>query len=87
MHVVCLAVVRALLNIWTSGPLQLGLRLSKTQREIVSNQIIALRNYLSDEFARKPRDLSQSKHWKATEYHTFKVQITQRSKLADEIEP
>ncbi|GAA6081364.1 uncharacterized protein LOC113076649 isoform X1 [Tachysurus ichikawai] len=58
MHLVCLGVMRRLLDLWisTTGPLHC--RISSIQASMVSDRLIALRNYIPCEFARRPRALA-----------------------------
>ncbi|GAA6081499.1 uncharacterized protein LOC113076649 isoform X1 [Tachysurus ichikawai] len=58
MHLVCLGVMRRLLDLWisTTGPLHC--RISSIQASMVSDRLIALRNYIPCEFARRPLALS-----------------------------
>ncbi|XP_056608437.1 uncharacterized protein si:dkey-242h9.3 isoform X1 [Triplophysa dalaica] len=70
MHLVCLGVVRRLLDLWiASGPLLC--RLSSRQMEIISNELVSLRSFIPMDFARKPRALSERLRWKATELRQF----------------
>lgn len=70
MHLVCLGVVRRLLDLWTaSGPLRC--RLSSHQMELISSELVSLRNVIPMDFARKPRALSERLRWKATELRQF----------------
>lgn len=69
MHLICLGVMRTLLFIWCNGPLPL--RLSPTQRSVMSENLLTFRNDIPAEFARKPRELTHIKLWKATEYRMF----------------
>lgn len=61
MHLISLGVMRPLISNWVKGPRKLCVRLSKTQREIVFDTSISLRNSLPTEFVRRPRDLNQFK--------------------------
>ncbi|XP_067229733.1 uncharacterized protein [Chanodichthys erythropterus] len=71
MHLVCLGVMRRLLDLWisTTGPLYC--RISSSQASIVSDRLLALRNYIPSEFARRPRVLAERCRWKATELRQF----------------
>lgn len=71
MHLVCLGVMRRLLDLWigTTGPLRC--RISSVQASIVSERLIALRNYIPSDFARRPRALAERCRWKATELRQF----------------
>ena len=69
MHLVCLGVVRKMLNYWKNGDKLV--KLSSRQILEISEQLIALRPYIPSEFARRPRSLSELDRWKATEYRQF----------------
>lgn len=73
MHLVCLGVVRKLISLWLSGPL--NVRLSTNQIKEISLEMIKLRKFVPSEFARKPRGLDNVKYWKATEYRQFLLYI------------
>lgn len=70
MHLVCLGVVRRLLDLWiASGPLLC--RLSSHQMNLISSELVGLRRFIPMDFARKPRGLSERLRWKATELRQF----------------
>lgn len=71
MHLVCLGVMRRLLDLWisTTGPMHC--RISSSQASMVSDRLLALRNYIPSEFARRPRALIERCRWKATELRQF----------------
>lgn len=71
MHLVCLGVMRRLLDLWisTTGPMHC--RISSSQASMVSDRLLALRNYIPTEFARRPRALIERCRWKATELRQF----------------
>lgn len=69
MHLVCLGVMRKLILLWFTGPL--NIRLSNINKEKISKRLIRLRNNIPSDFARRPRSLKYIKHWKATEYRQF----------------
>lgn len=50
MHLVCLGLMRRVLDFWirTTGPLRC--RISLTQASVVSERLIGLRKYISSEF-------------------------------------
>ncbi|ODM92363.1 hypothetical protein Ocin01_14323 [Orchesella cincta] len=73
-HLICLGVVRKLLNLWIRGKLN-KFRLSARQTHILSQKIIELKPYFSKDFQRKPRSLLHLKNWKATEYRTFLLYV------------
>ena len=69
MHLVCLGVVRRLLNLWLRGPLKS--RLSAKVVDSISSQLVKMRPKIPVEFARKPRSLREVDRWKATEFRQF----------------
>ncbi|KAJ8007525.1 hypothetical protein DPEC_G00094930 [Dallia pectoralis] len=69
MHLVCLGVVRRLINLWLKGPLKF--RLPSRLVNIISESLVNMRSYIPDEFARKPRSLREVDRWKATEFRQF----------------
>jgi hypothetical protein len=69
MHVVCLGVVKRLLNTWLIGPLPS--RLPSRLVEQLSSRLLSLRGHLPCEFARQPRTLGELGRWKATELRQF----------------
>ena len=71
MHLVCLGVVRRLLNYWVKSPVSKGLRLNPSSVKLISDKLITFKEYLPREFARKCRPLSEIDRWKATEFRQF----------------
>ena len=69
MHLVCLGVVRRMLNFFHSGPRIC--KLSQQHLQIISERLHQLRNQLPSEFPRQPRSLKHLKRWKATEFKQF----------------
>ncbi|XP_013886300.1 uncharacterized protein LOC106534268 [Austrofundulus limnaeus] len=69
MHLVCLGVVRRMLNIWLRGPLNVRVPANIVQR--MSAKQVEMRSHVPVEFARKPRSLSELDRWKATELRQF----------------
>lgn len=69
MHLVCLGVMRTILNIWICGPVPLKLSHSVISR--ISCNLLSLKHSLPSEFCRKPRSLDDIKRWKATEFRQF----------------
>ena len=69
MHLVCLGVVKKLINLWLSGPLLC--RLSAPVVLELSQTLIGLRKFIPTEFVRKPRTLNEVGRWKAIEFHQF----------------
>lgn len=75
MHLVCLGVVRKLLNFWLCGPVNSNSshasRLPAFAVRSLSDKLIHLSKFVPREFARKPRSLSEIDRWKAVEFRTF----------------
>ena len=68
MYLVCLGVVRRILNFMKKGPCG---KLSHLQRTEMSNNFIKLNGCLPSEFSRQPRSLYELDRWKATEFCQF----------------
>lgn len=68
MHLVCLGVVRRLTDLWCGAVGPLRTRLSSIQVLGISERLVALKDFIPAEFARKPRALSERLRWKATEF-------------------
>ena len=84
MHLICLGIVKKIINIWTNGPLHV--RIGANTVSLISDGIMALQSYLPREFARKGRKLAEIERWKATEFRTFLLYtgpIVLRGKLSD----
>jgi len=67
MHLVCLGIMRKLLNLWLHGELRYRLPYRAVD-DISTCLITQLKPSIPIEFARKPRRLDCVKLWKATEY-------------------
>lgn len=70
MHLVCLGVVRKLINLWIHGPLRTRLPPNWKIKQI-SSALIHLKLYIPNDFARKPREIEFVSRWKATELRQF----------------
>jgi len=80
MHLVCLGVVRKVLNLWKSGstsssrPNTLGninVRFSSITVKNVSTNLCEIAKFIPCEFSRKPRSLHELPYWKPTEFRLF----------------
>ena len=71
MHLICLGVVRRLIWLWLSGPVDIQTRLNSRIVSDISDKLLGLRDCMPVEFARKPRSLVYWQRWKATEFRTF----------------
>ena len=69
MHLVFLGVTKRLLEFITSGPR--CCKFSNTQRQMLSEALVAYNGKLPREFARQPRSLDYLSRWKATEFREF----------------
>lgn len=69
MHLVCLGIVRKLLQTWLRGPLTVRLPALIVDR--MSGKLQSMRPYVPVEFARRPRSLRELDRWKATEFRQF----------------
>lgn len=71
MHLVCLGVMRKLIHLWLSGPINKNIRLPSNIVEEISNALTSLTNSIPFNFNRKLRALKYLKYWKATEFRLF----------------
>jgi len=71
MHLVCLGVIRRIIHQWTSG--QHCYKLSQGLLSAISERLVSIQPFISREFSRKPRSLSEHKLWKATELRLFLI--------------
>ena len=69
MHQVCLGVVKRLILLWKTGPR--AIRISDAHISEINNRLWAIKPCVPNDFARKPRGLNETQHWKATEYRQF----------------
>jgi hypothetical protein len=69
LHTVCLGVVRRIVHFWKDGPKQC--RLGWKCLDLMSNNLLALRDNIPREFPRKPRSLKELDRFKATEFKLF----------------
>lgn len=69
MHLVCLGVVKRLVQFWVKGPK--NIRLPDAKLESLCKALVAMRVEITNEFARKPRTLRDIDRWKATECRQF----------------
>lgn len=88
MHLVCLGVMRRLLNYWLKGPPQQGVRLPASAIQLLSIRLSSINSYIPREFARRPRSLNEVDRFKATEYRQLLLYtgpVVFRGILSDEI--
>lgn len=67
MHLVCLGVVKRLLQFWIKG--KMNIRLKPHQIAVLSSRLLKIQ--ICKEFARVPRGVETVDHWKATEFRQF----------------
>lgn len=90
MHLVCLGVVKKLILLWL-GNLKnapLSVRLQYRNVHIISSNLLSLRPYITNDFSRFPRALTDISRWKATEYRQFLLYtgpIVLQDNLKDEV--
>lgn len=65
MHLVCLGVMKRLLQIWLKGPKDI--RLQQHKIDSLCTELLAIKSLVPSEFARLPRTLHVIDRWKATE--------------------
>ena len=68
MHLVCLRVVRNILNYLKKGPVG---KISALQLREISDRVIMLNGKMPSEYARQARSLQELDRWKATEFRQF----------------
>ena len=69
MHLVCLGVMRRILHFLKNGPRQC--KLSSGQFSRISENLLALRGKMPNEFVHQPRSMNELERWKATEFCQF----------------
>ena len=69
MHLICLGVVKKLINLWMEG--KRSYRISVTQSDVITSRIMSFCPSLGCDFARKLRGLNDIGRWKATECRNF----------------
>lgn len=69
MHLVCLGVMKKLLEFWLRG--SQGIRFFKEDVDAINANLEKYRKSCVKEFARLPRSLNEVDRWKATEFRQF----------------
>lgn len=69
MHLVCLEVVKRILQFWVKG--KMNVRLKPNQISKVSTHLLSMSKSISVDFARKPRSLEECDRCKATQFRQF----------------
>jgi len=73
MHLVCLGVMKRLLQFWTKR--FKDIRFPKIHQNDLSETLLSLRTSIPYEFSRLPRSLREVDKWKATELRLFLLYI------------
>lgn len=71
MHLVCLGVMRKLIQLWLSRLIKKPVRLLSNIIREISDALTDLVKFIPSDFSRKPRALKYLKYWKATELRLF----------------
>lgn len=71
VHLVCLGVVKRLINLWMKGPLINLCRQGVGTLKRISDGLSRVKKYMPREFTRKGRSLNEVERWKATEFRQF----------------
>lgn len=70
MHLVCLGVMKKLINLWlNTGPS--NVRLSNLKIKQISSSLNEIKNSITNDFSRKPRNIEEYPRYKATELRQF----------------
>lgn len=73
LHLVCLGVTKKMILLWL-GILKnapLNVRIQSREVKNISNHLLSLKNYITSDFSRKPREINEVSRRKATEFRTF----------------
>ncbi|XP_065213071.1 uncharacterized protein LOC135840511 isoform X1 [Planococcus citri] len=72
MHLLCLGIMKKLIELWMQSIPRISRRvLKKTPKDILNNRLKTVANFCPVEFVRHPRSIDEYKRWKATEFRTF----------------
>ena len=69
LHLVLLGAMRRLFQWWTNGPRVF--RLPLALRANISDDLLRFRSFMTSDFSRKPRALTELNYWKASELRSF----------------
>lgn len=70
MHLICLGVVQKLIILWQNkGPKTVRLPSWKIRK--ITNSLLTLKTFVTNDFPRKPRAIEDVVRWKATEFRQF----------------
>lgn len=73
MHLLYLGVTKRLICLWVRG--NAAIRFNKKDIELLDQRYISMKEFVTDEFARKPRTINEVDRWKATEFRMFLLYI------------
>ncbi|KAA3673998.1 uncharacterized protein DEA37_0002466, partial [Paragonimus westermani] len=76
MHLVCLGVMKRMLNLWLFSPVDRNIRLSANSVTLLSARISNLQADIPGDFPRRYRPLAEVQRWKATEFRQFLFSAT-----------
>jgi len=70
MHLVCLGVTKKLISLWlNTGPI--NVRLPSWKIKNITSSLNKIKKCITNDFARKPREIEEFKRYKATEFRQF----------------
>lgn len=69
LHLVCLGVVKQMLRLWINGTLKV--RISNNIINVISDGLLSDRKTVPNDFVKKPKALSEFKHWKDVKFKQF----------------
>lgn len=65
--------MKKLLLTWTAG--KKPFKLARRDLNLISTRLLTVKNFISTDFNRKCRSLTDLKHWKATEFRMFVLYV------------
>lgn len=68
MHLVCLGVMRKLINLWQNIKGSIDVRLPSWKIKKIITSLLALKKNITNHFSRKPRAIEDVARWKATKF-------------------
>lgn len=72
MHLSCIDVMKKIMTLWLSGkPASKIVRLPSNKIKLISSNLLAVRAYIPNDFARRPQRIEKLGLWKATELRQF----------------
>lgn len=70
MHLVCLGVMRKLINLWLNKG-STDIRLPSWKIKEITTSLLQIKKCVTNDFPRKPRGIEEYSRWKATEFRQF----------------